>query len=573
MAKNRNPMARQLRRELTRGNKGLMIAAVVQTLGMTALNLLLSWMIQILIDICIGSQAEMTLEQVVRILIVGLAGTVANFALVYHTRPRFQTRAMAQYKNFVFREISRKGIAAFSGENTSAYISALSNDANTIERDYVAVLFDMLGSIFLGVGALGMMLVYSPLLTAIALGLSVLPVAASLLAGDRIAQAEKQVSTKNESYISTLSDSLSGFPVVKSFRAEKAMCRIFAQRVKEVAKAKQLRMKAAVLVEAFGTIASVIAQIGVFLVGAWLVMEGRGISAGVVMAFVQLMNYVLNPIASLPQYFARQKAASALMDKLADKLTENIRQEGGEEKASLNRGITLENLSFSYEPEKPVLKDLSFTFPAGRSVALVGASGSGKSTLLNLLMGAYPGYSGRIQYDDTELRQIQSASLYTLVSQVQQNVFVFNASIRENITMFSEFPAEQVDRAIDLAGLRPLIREKGEHYLCGENGSGLSGGEKQRISIARALLKNARVLLVDEATASLDPATAWQVSSAILDLKGITRIVITHSLEEALLRRYDCILTLKNGAIAEAGTFRELMERKGYFYSLFTVSQ
>ena len=156
---------------------------------------------------------------------------------------------------------------------------------------------------------------------------------------------------------------------------------------------------------------------------------------------------------------------------------------------------------------------------------------------------------------------------------IQQNVFVFNASIRDNITMFRSFPKAEVDRAIELSGLSALIAERGENYLCGENGNGLSGGEKQRISIARSLLKKSQVLLADEATAALDAETAHQVACAILDLDGITSIVVTHSLEEALLRRYDGIVTLKDGCIVEMGTFDELIAQKGYFYSLFTVSQ
>ena len=188
-------------------------------------------------------------------------------------------------------------------------------------------------------------------------------------------------------------------------------------------------------------------------------------------------------------------------------------------------------------------------------------------------MASHPDYTGPIRYDDTPLREISSESLYELVSMVQQNVFIFNASIRENITMFSDFPREEVNRAIQLSGLSALMANRGEDSLCGENGSGLSGGEKQRISIARCLLKKSQVLLVDEATAALDAQTAFQVGNAILDLQGLTRIVVTHSLDEALLKRYDCVLTLKNGSIIESGSFDELMKRRGYFYSLFTVSQ
>ena len=139
--------------------------------------------------------------------------------------------------------------------------------------------------------------------------------------------------------------------------------------------------------------------------------------------------------------------------------------------------------------------------------------------------------------------------------------------------MFRDFSEEQIDEAIRLSGLSALMEEKGADYLCGENGSGLSGGEKQRISIARSLLKKTQVLLVDEATAALDAETAYQVSSAILGLENVTSIVVTHALDESLLKQYDSILTLKNGSIVETGTFGELLAQKGYFYSLFTIAQ
>ncbi|MBR5755892.1 MAG: ABC transporter ATP-binding protein, partial [Erysipelotrichaceae bacterium] len=160
-----------------------------------------------------------------------------------------------------------------------------------------------------------------------------------------------------------------------------------------------------------------------------------------------------------------------------------------------------------------------------------------------------------------------------LVSIIQQNVFVFNSTIRDNITMFSQFPEEEVDRAVRMSGLEKLIEEKGEDYLCGENGSGLSGGERQRISIARALLRKTPVLFVDEATASLDAETSFGVLDAILNLDGFTRAIVTHDLDENILRRCTGLFTLKNGKVAEKGTFDELMDRKDYFYSLFTVSQ
>lgn len=560
-------------RQFYRGNGWRFTLAMVQTLLLTGANIMISWLIQQIIDLTTGADIGFSFTQILLLTLVGLGLEIAAFTFAYCSKPRFIARGIGQYKEYVFSEMCKKGISAFSGENTSLYISALSNDAASIETNYLANIFVIVDNAFLCVGALALMFYYSPLLTVISIGLSVLPLLASLLTGNLVAKAEKQVSDRNETYMTTLKDSLVGFSVIKSFRAEAQMRRLFGEKAREVSDAKCTRKKMSILVQMLSVSAGSIVQFGVFLIGAYLALRGAALSAGTVLVFVQLLNFVINPVGTIPQALAECRAAKALVEKVAEALSENVREEGDCVKTELNSGIVLQDLSFAYEPEKPVLHDMNFTFEAGKSYALVGASGSGKSTLLNLLMASYPHYGGSIRFDDTELRQISSKSLYEMVSVIQQNVFVFNASIRDNITMFSDFPREAVDRAIQLSGLSALIEARGEDYLCGENGSGLSGGEKQRISIARSLLKHAQVLLVDEATAALDAQTAYQVSGAILDLNELTRIVVTHALDEALLKRYDCILALKNGSITEAGSFDELMEKKGYFYSLFTVSQ
>ena len=361
--------------------------------------------------------------------------------------------------------------------------------------------------------------------------------------------------------------------MVKSFKAEKEIFKLFAENNRALEGEKFSKRRIKTIVGMIGTVTGIIAQLGVFLIGSYFALSGYGLTPGVVIIFVNLMNFMISPIAELPGLLASRKAARGLIDKLATALESNPVSEGTSELTHLARGIRLENVSFGYDDSKEVLHGISAFFDAGKAYAVVGASGSGKSTMLNLLTAAAGNYRGHILIDDTELRSIASESLYELISVIQQNVFIFNASIRDNVTMFRSFPEQEIEDAISHAHLNALIAERGDGYLCGENSKGLSGGEKQRISIARSLLKKSSVLLADEATASLDAQTAHQVASDILDLDGITRIVVTHGLEESLLRRYDGIVVLKDGRIEESGSFDELMERKGYFHALFTVSQ
>ena len=312
---------------------------------------------------------------------------------------------------------------------------------------------------------------------------------------------------------------------------------------------------------------------GTFLAGAVLAYLGWGITPGILFVFMDLTGAVITVVSQMPELLASRRAALGLVDKMARTLELNVRDEGKDIPNCLENGISVHNLCFGYEQDNEILHDINIDFKAGKSYAIVGNSGSGKSTLLKILMASRHDYKGAICYDNTELMEISSKSLYEMVSMVEQNVFVFDASIRDNITMFRDFPTADVDRAIELSGLSRLIDERGGDYLCGENGKNLSGGEKQRIALARSLLQKSSVLLADEVTAALDAQTAYQVTGDILKLDGITRIVVTHSLVESLLKQYDGIIVLKDGHIVESGMFDDLMDKKGYFYALYTVAQ
>lgn len=412
-------------RQFYKGNGWRFALALTVTLVMTAATMMVSWLIQVIIDMATGVDVGFSFAQVVLLTVIGiLLDAFASF-LAYHSKPRFTAKGIGQYKEYVFDRLCQKGIGAFSSENSSLYISALSNDATTVEMNYLANVFVIVDNATICIGALVLMFYYSPLLTILSIVLALLPLAASICTGNLVAKAEKTVSDKNETYMSTLKDSLIGFAVIKSFRAEAQMCRIFSDAVKEVTDAKTYRKKMSVLVNGLSSTSGTILQFGIFLIGAYLALTGHGLSAGSVLVFVQLLNFVINPIGVIPQALAEIKASKALIEKVAVALESNVREEGLESKNEVTTGIVVQNLSFGYEEEKPVLQNVNFTFDAGKSYAIVGCSGSGKSTLLNLLMASHNGYAGSICYDDTELRQISSESLYEMVSVVQHAVTAF----------------------------------------------------------------------------------------------------------------------------------------------------
>ncbi len=569
----KKPLGKQLRGQFFYKNIPNFCLAVLAALAAGSLNLILSWIIQQLMDTAAGKSGALSFRTLL-LISAGFVLLCAGLSLLnYASQPRFLERAMRQYKDFAFKKLTGKSISSFRDESAAGYLSALTNDAASIETNYLAQMLAMITKAVTFVGALLLMCRYSLLMTAIAAGLTVLPMIASLLTGNRLQAVESRVSERNGEFTAALSDCLAGFTVVKNFRAEREIFRLFAQSNKALEHEKFTGRRIKTLVGMIGAVTGIFAQLGAFIAGVYLSMKGGSMTPGAVVLFVNLMNFIISPIAELPGLLACRKAALGLVDKLAAALERSSSREGSETLNRLEHGIRLENVSFAYEPGKTVLHGINAEFEAGRAYALVGGSGSGKSTLLNLLMAAETNYSGHILADGIELSDISTESLYGTMAAIQQNVFVFNASIKDNVSMFRDFPKTEMDEAIARAHLGALIRERGEDYLCGENGSGLSGGEKQRISIARSLLKKSSVLLADEVTAALDAQTAHRVSSDILDLQGITRIVVTHTLEESLLRRYDKIFVLRGGRIEEAGSFADLMANKGYFYALFTVAQ
>ena len=573
MEMKKKSIEKELVSQFSKHNRGVFFLAMSASLISGLMGMAVSWMCRELIDLAAGNGSNWSLMQLMLIEGALLLFFLGVNALSYICEPKYICRAMKQYKEFAYRKLLEKNMSSFRDESTATYLSALTNDATAIENQYLATQFTIISRFVSFFGSLAFMLWYSPLLTLAAVGMTLIPLIASLASSTKLAKQEVIVSERNKDFTAKLAECLGGFSVVKTFKAEKKIFDLFAKENTSLETAKSKKRRVQTLIGTIGMVAGFLAQTGVFFFGAYFAISGKGVTAGTVIMFVNLMNFIIQPIAELPNLLAGRKAAKKLISKLADQLTKNHEAKGTKEITGLSSSITLDHISFSYEEGKEVLHDIYTEFEAGKAYAIVGASGSGKSTLLNLIHSGNSNYQGEILWDGTKLREASTDSLFEQVSSIAQNVFVFNASIEDNVTMFNDFPQKELESAISRAHLGELISERGKDYLCGENGSSLSGGEKQRISIARSLLKKSTVLLADEATAAQDAKTAHQVSSDILDLQDVTRIVVTHSLDAGLLKRYDKILVMKDGRIEESGSFSELMDYNGYFHALYTISQ
>ncbi len=542
-------------------------------LSETIAQLLTAIVMQQLIEAGVQRSHEILMNAVrLALILIGLACALSIIRAF--PQAAYHRRTLSAYKNESFVRLLGLTLRSFLKRPTGAYLSAFTNDIEPILNGYINGLFVVIVSIVQFTAALIMMFTYNVSFTLFVILLTFIPIVVSVLVGKKLAESEVALSSENRRFTAQLKDLLSGFSVIKSFGVESEAEKIFGSANAELESVRSRRRVTQSLIHTVSNIFSELTWFGVFTFGAYLAINGK-IQASVIIIFVQLMNYIINPIQQLSEQLAQLKAAKELVQQMHDITEPEDVRADRQTISSFNDKIELNQLSFGYgaETDKDALSDLNAVIRKNEAVAIVGGSGSGKSTLLNLLLGTYPNYRGSLKFDESEIRDLSAESINYLFALIQQDVFIFDKSIEENISLFKQFPREELDHAIERSGLADLIVSKGADFKCGENGGNLSGGERQRISIARALLKKSQILLVDEGTSALDNESAAKVMGTILALMDTTRIVVTHRLDENVLNRFDRILVLKDGKLVENGTYRELMESKGTLFALVQIGE
>ena len=596
-----------LSRNFFKNNTLNLFMAVLGTSVLSLAILSVPQLFQILIDHLSGSR-EYSLRGII-LLTAGIFSMEFFSAIVtYFFRTKFSTKAVLQYRNIACDYLLKKKVADFYSSNSSVYLSALSNDLMKIKEQFLDQIPIITQIIFCGIGAVIVMLRYNVFLACMSCALSLIPFFAAVYSGKNMGALEDRLSTKNAEYLAFLKDFSIGFTIIKSYKVEAIFSKLHGAVSEKTEETMLKRERCAEKVNYFAAISGYITRLSILFLSAYIAFTRQSISIGTVIAFSQLIHYLIDPLSSLPSMLTEAKAAYRLTDKFWDTMKreeesrntpENNRvkeeqiaeiqsvledkkiieekeiraqkQSPNEWKSSLRGELIFDKIYFSYSEGKEVLKGLNLQVKEGEKVVLLGTSGSGKSSILKILMGMERAQSGTISIGGQNTVDLGEDRIFKEISYIQQEVFIFDGTIRENICLFQTYREEELQSVIERAGLRNLVKENGLDYLCGENGAALSGGERQRISIARSLLRKTPILLADEITASLDKENSYLVLDTLLNIENTTEILVLHDLDSRILSRVDRICVLKNGKVEEEGNFTELLEKKGYFYALYHV--
>ncbi|ELC8463952.1 ABC transporter ATP-binding protein [Clostridium perfringens] len=374
---------------------------------------------------------------------------------------------------------------------------------------------------------------------------------------------------------SKIKETLSGLDTIKIFNSEKQFLKILNLSVEESEKAKYKFNCFYVFSNSTFSFLGFVISILTISASAYLVIKGQ-ITMGVMIAAVQLINNINSPLQLIISSKNNLNSSNNVKENIELILEQNIQQN-----KSINndmkfiQGIEMKNVSYYYDNELFKMDNINLSINKGDKIVIVGPSGSGKSTLLKLISGELKSKDGLIKIDDKDISSISKNNLGKVISVISQDIFIFNTTVKNNITLYNEIKEENIEYWINKLGMKSLINNYTEYLNTNiyENGYNISGGQKQQICILRALVRNTPILVLDEMNSSLDNNLSFKIENELLDNEEITLISVTHKLNKKILSKYDKIVYMENGRICELGEFNQLISEKKKFFDLYNIQK
>lgn len=459
-------------------------------------------------------------------------------------RFKIAERTMTALRADAFHKLANMCYTHYFEHNSADYLAILNTDAEIIRKSYFFIILSMYSDFLRCATAIAILIYMSPVLGIFVLGTSLLQALIPIIFSNRLENAGKVHSDMQSQYMKTLKESLLAFPVAKVFHIES----ILESRHKAalLAAEKQQR-KMSILKEWTSSLSFVfnqIAHLGVFLLGAILNIKGR-VSIAEIIAASELIVYISYPILWLNGEFSELRLAKASAQKIKSILSETDDVGGNIDLPKAAHSIEVKDLSFQYG-SRQVLSNVSFLFESGKKYLITGHSGGGKSTLFRLILGFQEDYQGNILIGNRNIKDLTRESLSNCMCLIPQEPYLFDDTLYNNICLYEQLDEQIVMDVIRRVGLGDLVSSlpNGVHTALGEGGMNLSGGEKQRVSLARAFVRNIPILLLDEITSNLDPATAREIEDLVLEMPQKTVLLISHNASSEAQKRVDAILNL-----------------------------
>ena len=479
-------------------------------------------------------------------------------------------------RNDIYRKAQHLPMKFYDKTSTGAVINRIASDSNTLQQFMLRITQEAIVHFFQLIGIVIIMLTLNPVLTVLSLIPVVFIVIVTRIFSKKIRPYYRRIWRRWSAVFSNLSNTIPCIRVVKSFSGESRSSEKFEECNNDWL---QVDLKLGKLVTAFPQIVAFLVTCGSLIIwgigGSKVIMGEEGFSAGLIVAFISYASMFYNPVTFFANLSDSFQGAMASTEKILDILEAEPETHAQSHIVpdEIKGKIEFLHVGFSFDRSKKILDDVTFTIEPGEIVGIVGTTGSGKSTLINLLMRFYDGYSGEILVDGHNIKNFELSAYRDRIGFVQQEPMMFSDTIYNNIVYSNPAATvEQVIHAADVANAHGFIARQPDAYdtVLGERGVGVSGGEKQRISIARAVLKDPSIMIFDEATAAVDSETEHLIQEAIDRLiAGRTTLMIAHRL--STLKKANRIIVVDNGKIIENGTPEELMALKGKYYKLVQI--
>ena len=554
-------------------NKVLLLFTILTSIIASLGYVFMAVLLQKLLDIAV----EKNMQQFIPMVLFSIFYFVMLGIFLYLQSllsKRITCKIIKQIRTDVFKGIVSQSMGDFGKRNTADYLSIITNDVKMIEDNFLLPFFEVVQYTVIFISSFVLMIYFDVIVTIVVFVAITLMFLVPSLLGKELEKRQNTLSSQLADFTTKLKDILSGFEIIKSYSMKQYVIQKFDKENSDTINTKYSVDKLFALNEGLSSFLALMVQIVVLFLSAYFIITER-ITVGTLLGMVQVSSNLANPLIMIFTNIPKIKSIQPIIEKLTVLSKYELNEVPKKQSATFNSVVSISNLSFAYEKQNRVLDKINLHIEKGKKYVIVGKSGCGKTTLVKLLAGYYTEYSGKILYDNTDLNMMNENDIVQLSSIIHQNIYMFNESVYDNICLHEDYSKESIDKAVKASGLNDVIEKlpEGLLYEAGENGSNLSGGQKQRIAVARALIRNKPILILDEGTSAIDMQTAYDIENHLLKIEGLTIITITHNLKKELLELYDNIIYMENGEIIERGTFEELTSVPSRFLKYLTIKK